>query len=90
MDACLARDLPVDVAYGQMTSLDYPYATIKGHTFHFAPGCTIRNERNLIVVPQSAPRAGAVLFRLDPAGDLIAVWVLTADEAAAAKARRAP
>lgn len=81
-----ARDLPADARLARLEALDYPYATIGRRTYHMAPGCLIRDHANRIVVPVSAPHAGHVLYRLDIAGELAAIWFLTEQEVAAWRA----
>lgn len=80
--AWAGRQLPRDAAYGEMTRFAYPLATIGKRTFRMAPGGKIYNQQNLIIMPAAAPSRASVLFRLDTAGELSGIWLLTAQEAA--------
>jgi hypothetical protein len=76
------RQLPADAAFGEMTRFAYPLVTIGKRTFRMAPGGKIYNQQNLIIMPAAAPARASVLFKLDTAGELSGVWLLTAQEAA--------
>lgn len=81
--AYAARNLPKDARYGKLTEFSYPYAKIAGKVLHMSPGAKIYNEQNLIILPVAMRAPARVLFRLDNAGELSAIWILTAQEAAA-------
>ena len=54
-----------------------------------APGGTIRDQRNFIVVPASLPPGGALAeFQLDIAGQVARAWLITPEEAARQRPRR--
>jgi hypothetical protein len=76
------RQLPKDASFGEMTRFAYPLVTIGKRTFRMAPGGKIYDQQNLIIMPAAAPGRANVLFKLDTAGDLSGVWLLTAQEAA--------
>jgi hypothetical protein len=76
------RQLPRDASFGEMTRFAYPLVTIGKRTFRMAPGGKIYNQQNLIIMPAATPGRANVLFKLDTAGDLSGVWLLTAQEAA--------
>jgi hypothetical protein len=76
------RQLPKDAHYGQMTRFSYPLASINKHTFRMAPGARIYNHQNLTITPAAMPPQAQVLFRVDAAGQLSSIWLLTAQEAA--------
>jgi hypothetical protein len=76
------RQLPKDAHFGEITRFAYPLVRIADRTFHMAPGAKIYNQQNLIIMPAAMPPRAKVLFKLDTAGELSAVWLLTAEEAA--------
>ena len=76
------RQLPKDAQFGEMTRFAYPAVTINQRTLHMGPGARIYNRQNLIIVPAAMPPRANVLFKLDTAGHLSGVWLLTAQEAA--------
>jgi len=60
--------------------------TIDDKAMQLAAGATIRNQRNLIIVPVSLPREGAWAdYILDRDGKVFRVWLLTPDELARPK-----
>ena len=81
--AYAARNLPKDAHYGKLTEFSHPYAKIAGKVLHMSPGAKIYNEQNLIILPVAMRAPARVLFRLDNAGELSAIWILTAQEATA-------
>jgi len=63
--------------------------SLDGAPARLAPGATIRDPRNLIIVPAAIPRAGAWAdYLLDRDGQVLRVWLLSADELA--RPRSAP
>ncbi len=58
----------------------FPQAQIDGNEVLLAPGARIRNESNLLALPSSIRGAVPVRYRLDPMGQLIDAWILTAEE----------
>jgi hypothetical protein len=81
--AFAARNLPNDARYGKLTEFAYPYAKIGGKVLHMSPGAKIYNQQNLIILPAAMRAPANVLFKLDTTGQLSAIWILTAQEAAA-------
>jgi len=82
--------LPADGRYGEMTAFDYPQALVGKVTLRLAPGARIYDRSNLIVMPAAVPRSGGpVLYKLDIHGQVAQMWLLTPEEAAAAKKRSA-
>jgi hypothetical protein len=60
--------------------------SVDGKAMQLAAGATIRNQRNLIIVPMSLPREGAWAdYILDRDGRIFRVWLLTPDELARPK-----
>jgi hypothetical protein len=78
-----ARNLPKDARFGKLTAFTYPYASIGGKALRMSPGAKIYNEQNLIIMPVAMRQQAKVLYRLDNAGSLSAIWLLTEHEAAA-------
>jgi hypothetical protein len=76
------RQLPNDARFGEMTRFVYPQVTIGKRNLHMAPGARIYNQQNLIIMPAAMPPRANVLYKLDTAGHLSGVWLLTAQEAA--------
>jgi hypothetical protein len=85
-----ARDLPRDARFGKLTAFSYPYASIGGKALRMSPGAKIYNEQNLIIMPAAMRQQAKVLYRLDTAGSLSAIWLLTEREAAAFERRSLP
>ena len=77
-----ARQLPSGARFGQMTAFQYPLLAIGKNTFRMAPGAKIYNHQNLIIMPAAMPPKAAVLYKLDTAGEISGIWLLTAEEAA--------
>jgi hypothetical protein len=85
-----ARNLPRDARFGKLTAFTYPYASIGGKTLRMSPGAKIYNEQNLIIMPAAMRQQAKVLYRLDTAGSLSAIWLLTEHEAAPYERRFPP
>ncbi len=79
--------LPADARFGELKGLAYPVARIGKDSLRLAPGARIYNTQNLIVMPASVTGTGPVLYTLDIQGDVAQLWLLTPEEAAAAKKR---
>jgi hypothetical protein len=88
--ASAARNLPKDARFGKLTAFAYPYASIGGKALRMSPGAKIYNEQNLIIMPAAMRQQAKVLYRLDNAGSLSAIWLLTEHEAAAFERRFPP
>jgi len=59
---------------------------VNGKDARLAPGATIRDQGNLIVMPGAMPRDGAwAAYVEDGSGQIIRVWLLTPAEIAAPK-----
>jgi len=57
--------------------------TVDGKPMQLAAGATIRDQRNLIIVPVSIPREGAwANYIVDRSGQIFRVWLLTPEELA--------
>jgi hypothetical protein len=80
--------LPANARYGELKAFQYPQARIGDKVLRVAPGAKLYNAQNLIIMPAGMPQQAKVLYRLDPSGEIIELWLLTAAEAAAAEARK--
>jgi len=82
--------LPADARYGEMKAFTYPEATIGKLSLRLSPGARIYNTQNLIVMPATVAAPAQVLYKLDMQGQVSQMWLLTPEEAAAAKKRPVP
>jgi hypothetical protein len=80
--------LPADATYGELKAFQHPQARIGDKLLRLAPGAKLHNTQNLIIMPVGMPQQASVLYRLDPSGEIIELWLLTPAEAAAAKTRK--
>ena len=77
------RQIPDNVARGWLQHVQETMISIDGKPLRMAPGGTIRNQQNLIVVPASLAGPGALAeYKLDAAGQVSRAWLLTPEEAA--------
>ena|SRR5882672_4663436 len=78
--------IPEDSRRGYIRHVEEMAVTIDDKAMQLAAGATIRNQRNLIIVPVSLPREGAWAdYILDRDGKVFRVWLLTPDELARPK-----
>ena len=83
------RQIPDNVQRGWLRHVQETVVAIDETPVRLAPGGTIRNQNNLIVVPASLPGGGALAeFQLDGSGQLLRAWLLTPEEAARPRPRR--
>ncbi len=86
--AAQLRTLPEDAKRGNIQHVTETLVSIDGQEMRLAPGATIRNQQNLIIVPTALPREGAeAQYLLDGNGQISRVWLLTPEEAARPRAR---
>ncbi len=81
--ASAARTLPGDAKFAEDAEFSYPYVKAGKQTLRLAVGARIYNERNLIIMPATAPAKASVLFKIDINGEISRVWILTDEEAKA-------
>lgn len=77
----IRREVPRDVALGQMTVVAPPVIQMDGKADRLSPGVRIRNARNLLVL--SGSLAGStlpVIYKRDMTGLVHEVWLLTPAE----------
>ncbi|MGH8631956.1 MAG: hypothetical protein ACREU7_14510 [Burkholderiales bacterium] len=83
LGALAARNFPQSAQRGELTAHQYPYYTIDKKTRRLAVGGKIYNHHNMIIMPVSLQAQKAqVMYSLDINGNLSAIWLLTAAEAA--------
>ncbi len=68
----------------------FPEATLDGKAIRLSPGARILDESNLVVTPGSVSGRRRVLYLVDGTGELLTVWLLTADEIRSAERRPRP
>jgi hypothetical protein len=78
-----ARTLPGDAEFAKAAQFSYPYVKAGKQILRLAAGARIYNERNLIIMPGTAPAKASVLFKTDMNGQISRVWILTDEEAKA-------
>jgi hypothetical protein len=76
------RTIPPDATRGTVRHLQEMIVQIDGERRRLAPGVLIRDAANRIVLPASLAQDTLVKFRLDEAGMVRQMWVLTPQEAA--------
>ena len=76
------RSFPPGVKPAELRDITYPNIRIDDKIYRFAPGARIYNTNNLMVVVNSAPKTGKVIFQLDTQGNVLKLWILTPEEAA--------
>ena len=66
-----------EIAFGQP-----PQITLNGEPARLAPGARVRGADNLLILPGTlAGRKAVVNYTLEPAGQVLDVWILTPAEA---------
>jgi len=77
------RAIPEGAKRGYVRHAQEMLVSVDGKRIRLAPGATIRDQRNLAIVPVSIPREGAwAAFILDRNGQISRVWLLTPEELA--------
>ena len=80
--------IPANAKLGHIRHVEAMAVTVSKKPMQLAAGATIRNQRNLIIVPVAIPSEGAwAAFTLDRSGQISQVWLLTPEEIAAARKR---
>ena len=76
------RTIPPDAERGHIRHVQEMIVAVDGRNARLAPGATIRNQQNMVIVPMSLPQDGAVAeYQMDAQGQISRVWLLTAEEA---------
>jgi hypothetical protein len=87
----LAQNRPTPIAAdarrGVIRHVEAMAVTVDGKAMQLAAGAQVRDQQNLIIVPMSIPRNGALAdYTLNAQGQIFRVWLLTPTE----QARRKP
>ena len=80
--AAQLRTIPQDAHRAEMRHVQTNIVELNGRTAQLAPGAKIRDAANRIIVPTALPAGALVKYRLDSAGQVREVWILTPQEAA--------
>jgi len=76
------RTLPANAQRGQIRHVQDMVVQIDGRTARLSLAAQVRDAHNRIVVPAAIPPGSLVKYTLNPQGEVSAVWILTANEAA--------
>ncbi len=76
------RSIPEEAVRGEMQPPWQGSTNIAGKNLQLAPGAQIRDEHNRIILSDNVRQPVLVKYLTDTSGQLIRVWVLTAEEAA--------
>ena len=75
------RPLPDNTERGYIRHVNESVVAVDGKNMRLAPGATIRNQQNMIVVPMSLPAEGTIAeYLVDTQGQISRVWLLTPEE----------
>ncbi|HEX6092229.1 MAG TPA: hypothetical protein VFZ07_02690 [Dongiaceae bacterium] len=89
--AQVQRNFTDQALRGEVTFGQPPEVTLNGKPARLAPGARVRDADNLIQMPATlAGRKAVVNYTLELEGQLLDVWILTAQEAAKAPWPRTP
>jgi hypothetical protein len=80
--AAQLRTIPQDAVRGTMRHVQDMIVEIDGARAQLAPGAQIRSPSNRLVLPTAIPPGVTVRYKLDDAGQVNQVWMLTRREAA--------
>lgn len=76
------RTIPADAKPGRMSHVQEMVVELDGRQQQLAPGAQIRDASNRVILPTALPAGTQVKYRLDAAGKILQIWVLTPEEAA--------
>lgn len=76
------RTLPAHAAHGKIRHLQDMVVQIDGKQARLARGAQVRDAHNRILVPTAIPAGSIVRYTVNSQGEIAAVWLLTAHEAA--------
>lgn len=74
------RMIPVDAPKAEMYPPQGGFVSLDGTTMAMSVGAQIRDQSNRIVMPGSLVDKQLVRFKVDPAGQVSQVWILTPEE----------
>lgn len=82
----ISRSFPEDAKVGALSSnIQLGSVYIEGTQYTTAPGLQVRNESNLIIMPNTVQSGATVKYQVDAAGSVSRLWVLSSAEASAAR-----
>jgi hypothetical protein len=76
------RTLPAEARRGQIRHLQETIVQIDGKQARLAIGAQVRDAHNRILVPAAIPAGSLVKYTVNAQGEVSAVWILSAREAA--------
>lgn len=79
------RTLPAESRLGQLAAAAIGTVQIDGQILTLAPGAQIRNESNMIVMPNAIEQPVLVRYVVDAMGFVSRIWILTPAELAASR-----
>ena len=79
--AAQLRTIPKEAQRAEIRHVQANVIELNGRQAELAPGAQIRDASNRIIVPSAVPAGALVKFRLDAAGKVSDVWLLTPAEA---------
>lgn len=74
------RMIPVDAPKAEMYPPQGGFVLLDGTAMPMSVGAQIRDQTNRIVMPATLSEKYLVRFKVDPAGNVSQVWILTAEE----------
>lgn len=74
------RMIPVDAPKAEMYPPQGGFVLLDSTTMPMAVGAQIRDQTNRVVMPASLTERQLVRFKVDPAGEVSKVWILTPEE----------
>jgi len=80
--AAQMRAIPADATRAKMRHVEGSVVELDGKLESLAPGAQIRDPSNRVIVPTALPPGSLVKYRLDAAGQVREVWILSPQEAA--------
>jgi hypothetical protein len=83
--AAQLRTIPQDAQRAEIRHVQANIVELNGRQAQLTPGAQIRDASNRIIVPTALPAGALVKYRLDGAGGVRNVWILTPQEAAQAQ-----
>ena len=82
------RPIPDAARRGYIRHVQEMAVTVDGNPMRLAPGSSVRDRNNLIIVPVAMPREGAWAdYIVDGNGQILRVWLLTPEERARPRKR---
>ncbi len=74
------RAFPEKTRLGTLEIVVFPQAKLDEKPVMLAPGARIFSDSNMLSTPASVRGPVQVLYRLDPMGQIIEAWILSAEE----------